>query len=321
MVQQISLNNQRTADRQIHSTGADQQRLQQNHQLLLMQLAQGNSLQRILNSLIRGIEGADPCLTGAVLLRQVDSDQLELIAAPSLDPASSQALLQAENQVGRGICGQALLSGERIVFTDFGHHPCPACRKLGSLPQFAACWAEPMRNRQGEMIGVFALYNCTPNHPDLGQIALLTHSASLAKLAIERCREKMALSQAHTNWQSAQQATVITDLDNRVLNCSALFTDLSGYEQKDLAGKNLWQILHKNSSGESAQASFGEQRAWAGELWLCGQDSRQLQAVWASIDMIFNNNGVICGQLVRLYPITDWDGQAVTTPLLTPGQH
>ena len=131
-------------------------------------------MQQILNSLIYGIEGADPLLTGAVLLRQMSGNKLELIAAPSLEPATRQTLLEAEKHVGSGICGQALLSGERIVFTDFRHHPCPACRNLGMLPQFAACWAEPMRNRQGEIIGVFALYNRHPVHPDLNQIALLT---------------------------------------------------------------------------------------------------------------------------------------------------
>lgn len=306
----------------MHAPGAKQQRLQHNRQLLLMQLAQGNSLQRILNSLIYGIEGIDPLLTGAVLLRQSDSDKLELLAAPSLEQAAREALLQAENHVGSGICGQALLSGERIVFTNFRHHPCPACRNLGTLPQFAACWAEPMRTKQGEIIGVFALYNRRPSHPDLEQIALLTHSASLARLAIERCREKLALALAHTNWQAAQQATLVTDLDNRILSCNALFTAISGYQQEELSGKNISAILNRQVSATSMQTSFAtQQKGWAGELWLRKQNHQQLEAVWASFDMIFNNNGVICGQLVRLYPITDWNGEAVTSQLLSSDRH
>lgn len=322
MVQQILPSHQLPVDSQISASGADQQRLQQNRQLLLMQLSQGNSLQRILNSLILGIEGADPSLTGAVLLKQANNDKLDLIAAPSLDPSTRQALLQAENHVGSGVCGQALLSGERIIFTEFRRHPCPACRKLAELPQFAACWAEPMRNRQGEIIGIFALYNHRPNHPNLEQIALLTHSASLARLAIERCREKLALSLAHTNWQLAQQATVVTDLEHRVLSCSSLFTALSGYQQSELSGKSLWNILNRYTSGASLQTSFGDQqRGWAGELWLHKQHGQQLQAVWVSVEMIFNKSGVICGQLVRLYPITDWDGQVVTSQLLKPEQN
>ena len=160
------------------------------------------------------------------------------------------------------------------------------------------------------------------SHPDLAHIALLTHSASLARLAIERCREKLALSLAHTNWRSAHQATVVTDLEHRVLSCNALFTTLSGYQQHELSGKNLWNILNRNASGTLLQTSFGDQqRGWAGELWLHKPHSQQSQAVWVSIDMIFNKNGVICGQLVRLYSITDWDGQTVTSQLLKPGQH
>lgn len=321
MVQQIVPGEQPSTEIATQITAVDPLRLQQNRQLLLMQLAQGNSLQQILNSLIYGIEGADPLLTGAVLLRQMSGNKLELIAAPSLEPATRQTLLEAEKHVGSGICGQALLSGERIVFTDFRHHPCPACRNLGMLPQFAACWAEPMRNRQGEIIGVFVLYNRQPVHPDLNQIALLTHSASLARLAIEHCRAKLALSMAHTNWQAAQPITLVTDLDNRILNCSVLFTALSGYRQEALFGKNLSGILSSQTSHVSTQASFTiESKCWAGELWLHKQNQQQPEAVWASIDMIFNKNGVICGKLVRLYPITDWNGDAVTRQRLATDQ-
>ena len=216
MVQKISSHNSQFSDPSFQLSNAERQRLQQNRQLLLAQLAQGNSLQWILNSLIQRIESADPSLTGAVFLRQTESDRLDLIAAPSLDPLARDALLRAEPHVGGGICGQAVLSGERIEFIHFGKHPCPACRQLGGLPQFQACWAEPISNQGGETIGVFAFYCRLPKHPDLRQIALLKHSASLARISIEGCRETLALTLAQTNWQSAQQAIVGTDLAYRV---------------------------------------------------------------------------------------------------------
>lgn len=199
MVQQILLSDPPLFGRQISATGTDQQRLQKNRQLLLLQLAQGNSLQRILNSLILGIEDTDPSLTGDVLLRKADNDKLDVIAAPSLDSSTRQTLLQAESHGGGGICTQAVLSGERIVFTEIRHHPCPICRQLGELPQFAACWAEPMRNRRGEIIGIFARYNRQPSYPDLEQIALLTHSASLARLAI---KSNVAGKNWHCHWHT-----------------------------------------------------------------------------------------------------------------------
>jgi diguanylate cyclase (GGDEF)-like protein/PAS domain S-box-containing protein len=94
-------------------------------------------------------------------------------------------------------------------------------------------------------------------------------------------------------FENSGESILITDRDNRILNVNAAFTRETGYELKDLAGKNP-SIL---SSGQTPRSIYqemwnelNENGFWQGELWDKRKDG-EVFPKWAAISAIRDTQG------------------------------
>lgn len=108
-------------------------------------------------------------------------------------------------------------------------------------------------------------------------------------------------------FENSGESILITDRDNRILNVNAAFTRETGYELKDLAGKNP-SIL---SSGQTSSSTYqkmwnelNENGFWQGELWDKRKDG-EVYPKWAAISAIRDTQGELLFYMSTFTNISD----------------
>lgn len=177
-----------------------QQSLQQTEQLvaqrtlelsmqneILSLISEGANLKAVLHHLVVQVEQLHPDTLCSILLLDSDNTTLRHGAAPSLPDAYNQALDGVAIGFGVGSCGTAAFSGETVIVTDIHRHDYwQPYLELAKLAEVKACWSEPVKNADGEVLGTFAIYHRQPAEPSSELLEKIKVYSKLAELAISR---------------------------------------------------------------------------------------------------------------------------------------
>ncbi len=174
---------------------------------VLEQIAQKNPLSRVLETIVKMTEAAEPGLFCSILLLDAETGCLRHGAAPSLPDFYNEAIDGVEIGPGVGSCGAAAYTGELMVVEDIMTHPYwRSFRELAAQAGLRACWAVPIIGSEGAVIGTLAIYHAQPQAPSKRELELITSATRLARLAIERRREEVALREAQRRAESSNRA-------------------------------------------------------------------------------------------------------------------
>ena len=164
------------------------------HNHILKLISQGLPLSEVLNELALRVEELHPGALCSILLLDDDGVHLRHGAAPSLPEFYNQAINGVAIGLGVGSCGTAAYIGERVIVEDIPRHPYwQNYSGLAGQAGLGSCWSQPFKNRDGRVLGTFAIYHQEPTHPSEQEISLIEDYANLARLAVERTRTEAAL--------------------------------------------------------------------------------------------------------------------------------
>jgi GAF domain-containing protein len=157
---------------------------------ILKQLNLATPLHYLLEDLIRRAEALHPEMICTIfLLDDDDGKHLRFGAAPSMPDAFNEALDGIVVNDGAGSSGTAAFLGKRVIVEDVQQHPYWAeYQDLARIGGIRACWSQPIKNEEDQLIGTFAIYQKQPAKPSATELALIEHYAHLAQLVIERKR-------------------------------------------------------------------------------------------------------------------------------------
>lgn len=154
---------------------------------LLGELARGAPPEGVLRHAIETAEKLVPGLRCSVLFLGPDRRHLIHGLAPSLPAEYTHAIDGLEIGPLVGSCGAAAHLGQRVIVQDVMQHPnWAAYRELARRADIRACWSEPIRASDGEILGTFAMYYSEPRKPEPFEERFIESMAYLAGLAIER---------------------------------------------------------------------------------------------------------------------------------------
>jgi PAS domain S-box-containing protein len=169
---------------------------------ILQSIGQGNSLPQVLDELTRHVEMLHPEMLCSILLLDEDGKTLRLGAAPSLPDFYNKAIDGLVIGDGVGSCGSAAFIGQRVVVEDIREHPFWAkFQDISRAAGLRSCWSQPFKQRNGRVLGTFAIYHRAPSQPTSNEISLIQGYASLAELAVERAQTEKALRESQTNYR------------------------------------------------------------------------------------------------------------------------
>jgi signal transduction histidine kinase/CheY-like chemotaxis protein len=148
-----------------------------------------------LRRLLEIIEGQRPGMLCSVLLLDEDGRHLRHGAAPSLPADYSRAVDGIEIGPDVGSCGSAAHRRERVIVEDIATDPRWAeFRGLALRHGLRACWSQPILSAGGAVLGTFAMYYREPRGPTAAELELVRTGTHLARIAIERHRNRRELA-------------------------------------------------------------------------------------------------------------------------------
>lgn len=161
---------------------------------VLTGIARGAPLSDVLMMQAQECERLATGVLCSVLLLDPATRRLRHGVAPSLPAEYCRAVDGLEIGPGRGSCGAAAYSGERVVVEDVLTHPnwapyLPLVKAAG----LRACWSEPIVSSTAEVLGTFAMYYREPRLPNDDELEFIRRTAQVAGIAIERARATEAL--------------------------------------------------------------------------------------------------------------------------------
>jgi signal transduction histidine kinase/ActR/RegA family two-component response regulator len=167
----------------------------------------GTPIAEVLEAIIYAVEQEDPAISCSVYLLNPETRWLRLAAAPSLPVKYRESVVEAPIAPDIGSCPAAAHRNERVVCEDLRTDPRWApIRHLVDDTDLRACWSQPIRGPQGEVLGTFAIYRRKPGGPTPDDITFLESAAELASLAIGRVRGETALKEARQRAEAAAAA-------------------------------------------------------------------------------------------------------------------
>ncbi|WP_290523897.1 response regulator [Alcanivorax sp.] len=154
-------------------------------------IATGADLPAILDAIVLGVEAQHPGALCSILLLDASGDHVTLGSAPHLPSFYNDAIHGAPIGPRAGSCGTAAYTGKRVIVENINTDPLwDDYRALALQAGLESCWSEPIRDSAGKVLGTFAIYHREPHRPDDDDIETIAASASLAAIAIERCRDQ-----------------------------------------------------------------------------------------------------------------------------------
>ena len=146
---------------------------------VVAELRNGDSLEDILDRHLLAVEGmSDDEILTSVLLLSTDGKHLQHGAAPTLPQPYREAIDGAAIGPKAGSCGTAAYLGRPVYVTDIATDPLWEDYRELALPHgLRSCWSTPIRNRDGELLGTFAIYHRSlsgPTRDELGAIDMIT---------------------------------------------------------------------------------------------------------------------------------------------------
>ncbi len=275
---------------------------------VLDMLSKGAPLEEILEMIIRDVERDNPQMLCSILLLDEEGKRLLFGAAPSLPESISGYAHGLKVAPGVCSCGTAAFTEQRVIAEDLRTHPNWAdCRDLFAKEGLRSCWSQPIFSSKGRLLGTFAIYRRHTHVPDKQEVRALKHAVKLAGISIERNQTGEALRLAAAIYQNTSEAMMITDEKNQIVAINPAFTEVTGYEEEDVLGRDpgvLASGSHDMEFFKSLWNALNDAGQWRGEIWNRRKNGEEFVG-WMTINSIYDSQGKVYRRVSLFSDITE----------------
>ena len=167
----------------------------------------GTAIGEVLEAIIQAVEEEAPDVACSIYLLNRETKWLHLAAAPSLPPVYRNNVIAAPIGPDVGSCPVAAYKNERVIVEDIQTDPRWApIKHLVDGTGLRACWSQPIRGSQGEVIGTFAIYRERVGGPGPDDLGFMETAAEMASIAIGRVKAEEELAAARDAAETANRA-------------------------------------------------------------------------------------------------------------------
>ena len=215
---------------------------------ILEMIATGAPLERILDALVRLVEGDLPGIFASVLILDEDGAHLRHGAAPSLPDEYRRRVDGEPIGPSAGSCGTAAWRGETVIVEDMLKDPLwETYRDLARASGLRASWSTPIFDASRRVLGTFALYSRSPGRPTKHHLSLVEMATHTAAIAIARLREERALREGEARYRALAVSSpdaILIHSDHRIVFVNRALLDLLGARApEDLIGRSATFML------------------------------------------------------------------------------
>lgn len=176
---------------------------------ILEKVALGGDFQQMLDELCTASELLVPESVCSVMCFDQAKQHLNVISGPSLPDAVGDRLNGTIPAAKSGSCAAAVSKNIPVYVSNTLEDECWLdVRQLARDFSIHACWSHPIRNTEGGVVGSFAISSFEVREPSYFQQQLLSESANIAGIILERHEKEQDL------WLKAHEDR-LTGLSNR----------------------------------------------------------------------------------------------------------
>ncbi len=170
-------------------------------------ITMGTPVGEVLEAIIQAVEEEAPDVACSIYLLNGETKWLHLAAAPSLPPAYRNNVVAAPIGPDVGSCPVAAFRNERVIVEDMQTDPLWApIKHLVDGTGLCACWSQPIRGAQGEVIGTFAIYRQRIGGPGPDDLTFMETASEMASIAIHRVKAEEELAAARDAAEAANRS-------------------------------------------------------------------------------------------------------------------
>ncbi|OUS03907.1 hypothetical protein A9Q90_07770 [Gammaproteobacteria bacterium 54_18_T64] len=244
---------------------------------ILESVALGAGFQETLDQLCIASEHLVPNSLCSIMVFDDSRQHLNVVAAPNVPAEVVERLNGTVPGDTAGSCAVAVFQNAPVYVSDtLSDRRWADVRQLALDFGIKACWSHPVKNVDGEMIGSFAISSFEQREPSYFQQQLITESANIAGIILERReREKNLWDKAHQDKltglcnrpmfdmtmkhavasarrHQAQLAVLFVDLDNfKIIN------DTYGHKAGDDVLREIAERLKRCQRSGDTLARYG----------------------------------------------------------------
>ena len=166
---------------------------------ILESVALGGGFQETLDELCAASELLIPDCVCSVMVYDESRQHLNVVSAPNVPAGVVERLNGTIPDETSGSCAVAVFKNTPVyVSNTLTDKRWKDVRQLAIDFEISACWSHPVRNTDGDVVGSFAISSFHERDPSYFQQQLLTESANIAGIILERRdREKDLWDKAH----------------------------------------------------------------------------------------------------------------------------
>ncbi|PKQ61118.1 hypothetical protein BZG02_16880 [Labilibaculum filiforme] len=216
---------------------------------ILELLYKGESEGVILTKLVKQGQRIVPGSRCAILRVDEYAQQLIIGAAPDLPDLYHQTLNGQPIKMGISPSSTVAFNGMRVVVDHIdNYHYLKKIRKDASKINLCSCWAEPIKDPSGKVLGVFAIYHGNAHTPVAVDIELMTDLANLTAIVLDRYRMITQLEESEKKYKilanASNEAVFIVDI-GKIIEANLRATTLTGYSLQELSGMPIENFIQK----------------------------------------------------------------------------
>ncbi|MBC8237375.1 MAG: PAS domain S-box protein, partial [Helicobacteraceae bacterium] len=185
---------------------------------------------------------AEALLTNSVasiMLKDKVTGLISVLSAPSVPKEGRNALKDLKPIPRGGSCANAVFHNEAQYVADtFTDERWENLRQLAYDFNLCSCWSMPVRDKDKQAVGTFALSSFEHRSPAPFHKKLLEMSASIVSIVLRNQEDEQRIKLFSTSMQNATEGMMITDADNNIIEVNKAFEKIYGYQEKDLLGQN-----------------------------------------------------------------------------------
>jgi PAS domain S-box-containing protein len=166
-------------------------------------ISNGASVETCLDSIVDAAERLLDPARASILLVQPFRNALQHVAGANLPKSFVDAVNGSPIGPKSATFGAAAFRRARVVSTDVASDPVwHDLRELALAHDLRACWAQPIVNDKGEVLGTLVVYYAEAKAPTAQDCWVVEALAGLARFAIENERQRADLSSANERFSS-----------------------------------------------------------------------------------------------------------------------
>ncbi|MCX7086110.1 MAG: EAL domain-containing protein [Methylococcales bacterium] len=300
--------------REIHARQIVERR-ELRRQTIITMVANHEPLMTILKNVVADIEQFDRAIACSVLLLNEDKKSLRHCATSRL-PVDYCLELEGST-FGQDCCPscETAFTGEPVFIDNIqSDAKWGDIKKLTGSITYKSCWSQAIFSNEGELLGSFTIYHQDSKKPSRHFLQLISDSAELVAIAIEKSNLDTQLQLSASLFTHAREGIYITDANGSIIDCNEAFLKMSGYSRAELLGKNpriFKSGVHDKAYYAQMWKSLIEKDSWSGEIWN-KYKNRDKSPGLHSITAIRNQNNVVERYLVQVTDISDLKQQQQT---------